>query len=146
MSFIEKVRSWPLEKRKIIVWVIVAVIAVIFSVWRLSVFSSRISEMRQDGEMIPVSSHQENIKTIKEDISGIKEVIRESREVVSFLKESGISAMEDLLLVEEYIREHSPNPEEDLERLEEDEKFFKFILEKSKNEDVQNNNEEENGE
>ncbi len=129
MNFLKKIQEQSEETKKIILWSIVAVMAVTFSVWRIGIFHARIVETREEFAAVV---HQENMGSIREGFSDIKEIINEARETTSLVKTSGTEMIEDILLIQEYIEKNSSDPQSDLKRLEEDEEFWKLILQEAK--------------
>ncbi len=145
MEFLEKIQKLPLTTRKIILWSIVIVIGIAFSFWRISVFRSRLSEMREGSDMVPLQ-YQEGTEKIKSELENIRSVLAESKEISGSIKDLSIDIIQDIIMVQEYIVENSPDPEKDLKRLEKDEEFFNIILEKAREEIDNNNLEDDNNE
>ncbi len=130
MNFIEKIQNLSLEKRKAILWLIVAIIGIFLFVWRVNVFRYRIS---QNSSFVG-SQYQQEFDEMKRNLDEMRGIINETKEVGSLLKDTTINLYQDIILVQEYINENSENPEEDLARIENDEDFFLFILNKAKQE------------
>ncbi len=130
MNFLKKIQEQSQETKKIILWSIVAVMAIAFSVWRIGIFHARIVETWENGFAPDV--YQENLGSIKEGFSDIKEIFNEARETTTLVKTSTIEMIEDILLIQEYIEKNSSDPQSDLKRLEEDEEFGKLILQEAK--------------
>jgi cell division protein ZapA (FtsZ GTPase activity inhibitor) len=136
MNFLEKIQTQPESTRKLIVWIIAGIIAISFSFWRVNVFLARINELKENEKLFPFEYQSEG-NEIKEQLREIKEVLDETKEISGAIKETSIAVLGDILLVQEYIKENSENPEADLKRIEEDKEFFDETLEKAK----ENNNE-----
>jgi cell division protein ZapA (FtsZ GTPase activity inhibitor) len=136
MNFLEKIQTQPESTRKLIVWIIAGIIAISFSFWRVNVFLARINELKENEKLFPFEYQSEG-NEIKEQLREIKEVLDETKEISGTIKETSIAVLGDILLVQEYIKENSENPEIDLKRIEEDKEFFDETLEKAK----ENNNE-----
>jgi cell division protein ZapA (FtsZ GTPase activity inhibitor) len=136
MNLLEKIQTQPESTRKLIVWIIAGIIAISFSFWRVNVFLARINELKENEKLFPFEYQSEG-NEIKEQLREIKEVLDETKEISGTIKETSIAVLGDILLVQEYIKENSENPEIDLKRIEEDKEFFDETLEKAK----ENNNE-----
>ncbi len=136
MNFLEKIQTQPESTRKLIVWIIAGIIAISFSFWRVNAFLNRINELKENEKLFPFE-YQSEANEIKEQLREIKEVLDETKEISGTIKETSIAVLGDILLVQEYIKENSENPEADLKRMEEDKEFFDETLEKAK----ENNNE-----
>ncbi len=128
MSLVEKVQKKSLETRKALLWIVVIVIAVAFSFWRVGVFHSRINQLKESSELAPLQYQSSDMEVIKNQFDDIKMFLNQSKEVNELIKNSGIDTLENILLVQEYILQNSANPEEDLKRAEEDENFFNSML------------------
>jgi hypothetical protein len=128
MGLIEKIQKQPESTKKTILWVIVAIIGISFSVWRIKDFQYKI-ETRENQSLLP-DQYQE----LQQSFGEVKNVLDQSKQAGESIKQAGTNVAETLILVQEYIERTSENPEQDLKRIEEDEEFFNLILEKIKNE------------